>query len=234
MRRYLSFCFLSLAYCNSYGLVEKLEFSDHASGGLVRDGLFALWHMNGNVNDAWDNGTGLQHGTTVVNTYIADRYGRQNHAINIATPAVIDFAHLDTYATAPMSACFWFLIQSGTAINSFIFYSGTGYSIQVGTPTLFLGAGGFTHNAAANAGSGVWHYICVAIDAQVVLYNGPFGGELVQSSPVDHALTLPSAATPLEIGVNAATSAAFDDVVFYTRKLSFAEAKQNFQAATQQ
>lgn len=240
MRHYiLAALLLGLFRCNNYQLLEKLENpGDQRTGtsGLVtgpafKTDVFAFWNMNGNLNDSWDNGTGLQNASAAGFTYTNDRFGRTNHAVSFPLGTSANFGHYTAYATGPFTVCMWFRLQTAGTFQPLTYFDGNGYSLQVRDTAvgfdLFVQNNGIISEGAPLV-AGVWYYACIAYDSPAILYTGQYGGSLTASLTGNQALTAPAVGTNLTIGAGAPGAADFDDIVFYSRKLTLAEAQQNF------
>lgn len=230
---------IGLFRCNNYQLVDKLEnpggqrttSSAVVTGPAFKTDVFAFWNMNGNLNDSWDNGTGLQNASSTGFTYTTDRFGRPNHAVSFPASTSANFGHYTAYATGPFTVCMWFRLQTAGTFQPLTYFDGNGYSLQVRDTAvgfdLFVQNVGIISEGAPLV-AGVWYYACIAYDSPAILYTGQYGGSLTASLTGTQALTAPAVSTNLTIGAGAPGAADFDDIVFYSRKLTLAEAQQNF------
>jgi len=233
--------------CESYGLKEKLEnpggtnkSNDPCSDtgiGIVKSGLVGFWAFNGNLDDNWDCGSGLQPGTGTTFGFAADRFGTGGNAVDlVANTGKVQFGNLPIFSNPPLTFCSWIRPTSaGLVFPVAKFLTGNGYQIRVnnGAISLEIGIQGtFPVSIGTGMTAGTWNFACVTYDgATAVGYTGQYGGALISGSAAAGGYVAPAASLDL----NAATSFAvqFDDMLFYNRVLSATEVQRNFQSSGQ-
>lgn len=247
---------LSLLQCNQYGLLDKLEnpggksSSENASGctnngtGIVKTGLMGFWNLNGNLNDKWDCGSGIQVGSGSNFAFVTDRFGTAGNAMNLAvSTGLVSLGNLPAYESPQFTMCSWLRLTTGSTTMPVVRkHDGTnGWKFQIRDVTASADfAFGNTFYVSTGTGMtvGSWYYVCMVADTTVnpsiIGYVGLYGSSLISSQYAAIA-SFTGNASNLELNATGGSGGAveFDDVVFYNRALNSAEIQQNYTAIEQ-
>jgi len=250
--------FVAMSHCNNFSLLEKLEnpggggqtggigtgACSASATGIVKNGLVAFYNLNGNLNDRWDCGNGLQTGSGNSFSYVTDRFGVAGNAINLISGAgVVSLGNIPEYQTSLFTVCSWVrLTAAATTMPVVRKHDGTnGYKFQIRDTTVSADFGfGNTYYVSVGTGMTVssWYYTCMVADTtlspSIIGYVGLYGSSLV-SSQYNAVATFTGNASNLELNATGGSGGAveFDDVVFYNRALNSAEIQQNYTASEQ-
>lgn len=231
-----------LLNCHRYDLLEKIENPGGSAScadngtGIVKNGLIAWWNFNGNLSDRWDCGSGFQPAMGSNFTFTNDRFGQAGKAIDLGGgTGIVNLGSQSEFQTAPFTLCTWVKMSLGGQYDAIKRSTGSnGYALEIrdistsisvkmnGTTTVFVGAG---------MGTNVWNYMCLVYDAANHQgFVGPFNGSLLSTGTSATAFAQTGVSTDLLTNAN---QTAYDDAVFYNRKLSQEEITRNFAAAEQ-